>query len=173
VIPASPGAPGAYAIRLGLEEAGRPPAPPLFLNDPQYTVSADGADVGAFTRQIQGPPTFEWTNRAELATIDRSKGATFQWRGVPPDARLFVIAAGANSLGGAGGIFHCAAKAASGHFTIPAEMLANLPSTEPTAGQPVNMVLVMAMRMATDTTKGLDRLWILSIYATGRSVRYR
>jgi uncharacterized protein (TIGR03437 family) len=176
VIPASPGEPGAYSGRLGLEEPGRPPAPALFLHDPQYTVSAVGGDIGPFVREIPGPPSFEWTNRGELATIDRSQGAAFQWRGVPQDARLLVFAAGVNSVGAAGGVCYCAAKPASGRFTIPAEMLANLPSSQTVSGSPANVVFLIALRTSTDTSvpvKGLDQLWTVSMYGTGRRVTYR
>ncbi len=177
VIPASPGELGAYAVRLGLEEPGRQPAPAPFLKDPHYTVSAEGAEkIGPFAREIPGPPVFEWTNGPELATIDRSQGATFQWRGVPPDARMFVVATGANSIGAARGVTYCAANAASGGLTIPAEMLANLPSTEAAAAPPTNIVFLIALRIATDSTvpvKGLDEIWTVSIYATVRQVSYR
>jgi len=127
-------------------------------------------------REIPGPPSFEWTNRGELATIDRSQGAAFQWRGVPQDARLLVFAAGVNSVGAAGGVCYCAAKPASGRFTIPAEMLANLPSSQKVSGAPANVVFLIALRTSTDTTvpvKGLDQLWTISMYGTGRRVTYR
>jgi hypothetical protein len=175
VIPATPGQPGAYSVLLGLEEPGRVPSPALFLkNDPQYTVSAGGAEVGPFARQIAGTPSFEWTNRAELAIIERSKGATFQWRNVPPDARVLVLATGVNSVGAARGVCYCTAKTASGRLTIPPEMLANLPAGEPGPGPPVNVVYLIALRTATPVSvKGLDQLWEISIYATGRRVTYR
>ncbi len=176
VIPASPGEPGAYSVRLGLEEPGSPPAPPLFLNDARFRVSWAGAEIGPSEREIAGPPSFEWLNRTELATIERSRGASFQWRGVPQDARVLVVATAANSVGTAGGACLCAADARSGRLTIPGEMLANFPASNPHPGPPVNMVYLIAFRVnsdSTDTVKGLDRILALSIYATGRRVTYR
>jgi len=176
VIPTSPGKPGAYEVRLGLEEAGRPPAPPLFLNDPKFTVSADGLDIGSFMREIPGPPALEWMNRRELAVIDRSKGATFEWRGAPKDAKVLILAVSVNSARSAGGFCLCSAKATSGRFTVPAEMLANLPSSEPVPGPPVNMVFVISERVTNDSPvpiRGLDQMWEYSTYATGRRVSYR
>jgi hypothetical protein len=176
MIPASPGEPGAYSIRLGLEEPGRPTSPPLFLNDSKYTVSWVGADIGPSTREIAGTPSFEWTNRGEVASIDRSQGATFRWRGVPQDARVLVVAAGANSVGTAGGISFCSANARSGRFSIPGEMLANFPASDPNPGPAVNMVFVIALRAASDTSvpvRGLDQILTFSIYATGRRVTFR
>jgi hypothetical protein len=127
-------------------------------------------------REIPGPPALEWMNRRELAVIDRSKGATFEWRGAPKDAKVLILAVSVNSARSAGGFCLCSAKATSGRFTVPAEMLANLPSSEPVPGPPVNMVFVISERVTNDSPvpiRGLDQMWEYSTYATGRRVSYR
>jgi uncharacterized protein (TIGR03437 family) len=177
IIPASPGEPGAYVARLGLIEPGKPPAPPLFLNDPEYTISSSGGPgVASFTAPLPAPPAFDWTNRGQLGVIDRAKGATFEWRGVPSDALVLILLGSPDTINAAGGVCYCAAKAENGHLTIPAEMLLNLPGTQPVPGPPQNLAFVIAARFssaAPSTIGGLDELWTFSLFISGRRVTYR
>lgn len=174
MIPASPGEPGAYGVRLGLEEPGQPPAPPLFLKAPQFTITGGGGAIGPLNIDIAAPPEFAWTNRAAISAVDRAAPLTVHWRGVAPEARLFVFAAGSNSVSAAGETCYCAVKAKAGQFTIPAALLANVPPTVPSPGRPTNLVALLALRLIHEPSavRGLNQVWAVSIYATGRQVTF-
>ncbi|MGH9559261.1 MAG: hypothetical protein ACRD30_08465, partial [Bryobacteraceae bacterium] len=124
-----------YWAQLGSENPATRRTLPLFLNDSQYRLSVPGGpDIPAFSARLPGIPAFEWANRDALAIVDRSRGATFEWRGVPKDAMVLILAASFDPVSTAGGIVYCAARADPRHFSIPAEILALLPATGREAG---------------------------------------
>jgi uncharacterized protein (TIGR03437 family) len=86
-----------------------------------------GADVGSFdvTLDIRSP-LLTWTNAAEAANIDKSKGLLVKWTGGNPGS--FVIISG--SVPTAQGTFvryQCEVSADAGQFQVPSYILSALP----------------------------------------------
>ena len=59
----------------------------------------------------------------------RSKGLTVNWSGGDPVSTTFLVVAGADLPANASAVVLCMAPQGSASFTIPADVLANLPAT--------------------------------------------
>ncbi len=114
------------------------------LTQGNYTIAGPGgADVGAFTANVDFPGTFTWANRDSIADpIPRSSGLTINWTG--GGSGLVTIAGTAmKAVGGTtqnpvvdATLFTCVAPASAGNFTVPTSVLQQLPpaSSDTTSG---------------------------------------
>ena len=93
-----------------------------------YTItSTGGADVGPFSSTTVFPATFNATNFASIATINRSQPLTFTWTGTGFDQVGIIVATSLTT----GGLQHlttlqCTVPAGPGTYTVPAAALAVL-----------------------------------------------
>jgi hypothetical protein len=90
---------------------------------------AGGKDVGPFTSVLNlTSPLLTWTNLAEAATIDRTKGLLVTWAGGNPGTYVFVTATstspGLQLLGG----YTCLVPIDAGQFAVPSYILSGLPA---------------------------------------------
>lgn len=114
-----------------------------YLTAGNYTVSAPGGPgVGAFSTSVSMPPALNWTNRADLTTVNRANGATVTWTGGDPDG--YVNIHGSSFIGLSqnrfvSSSFSCNARVADRSFTIPSVVLLALP---PSGGQTVGGVTI-------------------------------
>ncbi len=93
-----------------------------------YTITGTGGhDVNAFSATLNVGGSVLWTNKAAIATIDRSQPLTVTWSG-GPDPGAVVIGGYVNSstVGLVG--FVCTADTSAGSFTIPSFILSTLPA---------------------------------------------
>jgi len=90
---------------------------------------AGGKDVGPFTTTLTlANPLITWTNNAEAATVDRSKGLHFTWSGGNPGSYLFLLGTStSDGLQNVGG-FTCLAPIQDGEFTVPDYILSGMPA---------------------------------------------
>ena len=102
---------------------------PLFLESGTFEVqSLGGGDVGAYGGSFQMPAQLVWENRDSLREVVRSRGATVKWSGA--GERLVVVAiASVEPISGTAGMSICVAPQGASQLTVPAEILANLPTT--------------------------------------------
>ena len=135
---------------------------PAFLDPGSYTISGPGGkDVGAFSAALTVANPLTWNNAAQLAAVNRAAGLTVTWSG--GDATQSVIIAGGSTdqkTKKSGG-FVCLAPVSAGTFTVPANVLNDLPPTTATIGSSdsMGMVSVMSMPLTTPpafTAPGLD-----------------
>ena len=107
-----------------------------YLTAGNYTVAAPGGPgVGAFSTSIAMPPALNWTNRADLTTVNRANGATVTWTGGDPDGYINISGSSFISLAQSRFVsssFSCNARVSDRSFTIPAVVLLALP---PSGGQ--------------------------------------
>ncbi|HEX5431214.1 MAG TPA: hypothetical protein VFW83_04560, partial [Bryobacteraceae bacterium] len=166
---------GIYWTRLGSENPASRRNLPLFLNDPRYTFSVPGGrDIAGLSGTIPGIPHFEWINRGALASIDRLRGAAVQWRGVPKDAIVLILAASFDPASTAGGIAYCAAKNGADRFFIPPEILAHFPATGRAAGPARSGVAVIALRLKSGPSiAGADPVRLVSVSVSAREAEFR
>jgi len=131
-----------------------------------------GADVPAFSGTLPGIPALDWTNRDALASIQRSGGATFTWRGVPGGALVLILTGSFDPVSTAGGICYCAATAEMGHLRIPPEMFAQFPASGRVAGSMRSGAALAVVRTETANVRGLDLLRLVSLFMYVRRTEF-
>lgn len=91
-----------------------------------------GAQIGSFSASVTIPAAITWTNMSAAAAIIGSQGFTINWTGGTSGG---VVLISGDSTGSAGidVKFACLARAGSGTFTIPSEVLLSLPNTSTSA----------------------------------------
>jgi uncharacterized protein (TIGR03437 family) len=155
----------------GLSPGRRKPLEPLFLSPGDYTISGRGDPaIGSFRAQAMVPAPLEWTNQNQIDTIDRAKGVAVTWSGAAPSELVIVVASNMDQVTGALGLCACVAPGNAGRFTIPADMLTNLPPSTGEGGLPLS-ALLLARIPAQSTSTGR----VLSVYASldSRTVDFR
>ena len=114
-----------------------------------YTFTGSGGkDIGSFkvALNIQAPLT--WTNRAALASITRSQGATVTWSGGFSNGDVQVNGAVGDKYGSVR--FYCHTPSSAGQLTIPSSILLGMP---PGGG---SLVVTNATAPQTVSASGID-----------------
>jgi uncharacterized protein (TIGR03437 family) len=139
-----PRGPFSYWRALGGFTPGRGKLPePLFLTPGDYIITGRGdPDIGSFRTQATVPAPLEWTNQSQIDAIDRSRDVPVTWNGAGPGDLVIAIAANMDQTTGAMGLCACVAPGNARHFTIPAEMLANVPPSSDEGRLPLNLLLL-------------------------------
>jgi uncharacterized protein (TIGR03437 family) len=167
-----PRGPFTYWRGLGGFSPGRGTLPePLFLTPGDYTITGRGdPDIGSFRAQATVTAPIDWINRSQIDTVDRGKDVAVAWNGAAPGDLVIVIASNMDQVTGAMGLCACVAPANAGHFTIPADMLTNLPPSTGEGGLPLNLLLLARIPAQHTSTGG-----VLAAYASldSRTVQFR
>jgi hypothetical protein len=171
------GSPNTYGGVLG----GNSPVPtahtfPLFLRPGTYRVSGDGPGTGAFEAQVEALKPVRWTDRARIASVDRSRGVTVHWAAARKDSFVLIAAVNADNDTGALGRALCVAPAQPGRFTIPPAVLTNLPPTKPGPGLPLHTLWIIEVPgRPPKPFQGprLDRGIAFYVSASARTVSFR
>ena len=172
---------GPYAGITGLFLAGTLVGLPLtnttFLDPGPFSVSVPGgADVTAASANFDMPQPLTWTNRDQISTISRSSGLNVTWSGGDPNASVFVVGAGIDMPSNSSSIFLCMAPPGASNFTVPGDVLANVPATRTRVTQSRGAVYVGQWNIANPvnvTAAGLDFGSLLPILASGKTVVYQ
>jgi uncharacterized protein (TIGR03437 family) len=169
--------PGYYRARLGSAGISHQETPlPLFLEPGEVTLQGTGGkDVGPFTVLFHVPAPFDWTDRDATSVVDRRRGVTVHWKGTTRDQVMLIVARNIDQITTAIGLTVCVAKAPAGQFTLPPELLANVPITRDMPGTPYDELVIGALEGTLPSIRatGLSGGFVLSVYATGRIVEYR
>jgi uncharacterized protein (TIGR03437 family) len=111
--------------------------PDGYLVAGNYTFNngSGGADVGGFNAQFNFPGNTNWTNRAAIASVNRSQGVTVNWSGGDPNGmvQIFGYSVSDTTDNAIAGFFNCIERASAGAFTVPPHVLLALPPS-PTGG---------------------------------------
>ena len=174
-VPRSHGAASRYWVLLGSEDPSRRRNLPLFLDQPRFTISTAGSAVPALSRTLPGLPKLEWTNQDQLATVERDRGITFQWRGAEQNTMVLLLAISFDRLGTAGYITYCNADPKAGHMSLPAEMLREFPLTGHAGGPLRSGAMLIGVHLETGippAASGLDALSLISAIVYARRVDF-
>jgi uncharacterized protein (TIGR03437 family) len=154
-----------YEATLGGGEPGDDEFLPNYLDPGQYTVDngAGGTDVGPFQAMLTIPnPPFTWTNQNSILTVPRTQDLTVTWSG-GDSANEYVVIGGASTRTDLQviGSFVCTERSSAGQFTVPSEVLSNLPASSPWLGEddPTSGLMVAAapgLDAGKFTAQGLD-----------------
>jgi uncharacterized protein (TIGR03437 family) len=174
---------GMYRARLGAGgSAIARGVPERFLEPGNYRLEVrGGADTGPFAPEFSFPNEFQWLDRDQIATVDRSRGVTVHWSGIPPagDGREQLVAAvvrNVDLITTAIGTCLCTAKASAGQITIPASMLANIPVSIQHRGERYDKLVLGSLSAKVIPglkIKGVDEAVIFTVHDNGRIVDFK
>jgi uncharacterized protein (TIGR03437 family) len=110
-----------------------------------------GGQIGSFNVSVTLPPPVTWTNMAAASSITASQGFTVNWTGGTTGG-LVLITGDSTGTAGLDVTFKCIAPAASGTFTIPAEVTLSMPNTTTSA----SLSLISLENPVSFAASGLD-----------------
>ncbi len=149
---------------------------PLFLDGGAYTISGPGGkDVGAFSASITVGTPLTWTNQAQVNTVNRSQDLSLTWSGGDSGANIVILGGSSDQKTKKTGGFFCLAPANSNSFTVPANILQDLPVTGSVIGSSdsLSMIAIGALPMANPpsfTAPGLTAGRVFATSIAGKSV---
>jgi hypothetical protein len=144
------------------------PTGPLIFNSGTFTISGPGGkDVGAFSTSITLGTPLTWTNQAQITSITRGTPFTLTWTGGDPSQTVLIMGGSSNQKTKESGGFFCMAPISAGSFTIPANVLNDMPATGSTIGtsDTMGMLMIGALPMSSPqkfTAPGLDSGMVFS-----------
>jgi uncharacterized protein (TIGR03437 family) len=145
----------------------------LYLDPGAYQISASGgADVKAFQVNVTVPTPFTWTNRDQLATVDRTQPLTVSWSGAGSQT-LAVEGAVTDSPSNSSAVFVCVGASGATSITVPPTVLAALPASRPLKNQTKAALYLATVPFANGTTfsaSGLDAGIASAVYNFGRTI---
>jgi len=149
----------------------------LFLQPGGYQIQAGGgAEVGAARASFDVPMPFTWSNRGQLATVDRSRELELTWTGVPSTHSIIVLGASADLPVNVTGIFACAAPQGATQFRVPPYILRTLPAGRQNLTKSIGHLYLLAAPVndpARMQATGLDAGFAFGLHMQGRTVAYR
>jgi len=148
----------------------------LSLNPGKYTVQGGGTDVGSFTATLNVPQAITWTNRDQLTEVNRSEPLTISWSGAGPSDIVGVVGFGLDPPTNSGTAFACLAQPGASSFTVPADVLTNLPATEQYVSNSTDVIYLVSVpqsAMAAISAGGLDTGVALFAYVNGKTVIFQ
>lgn len=168
---------GANAVYLGGSISNNILPSTLFLNPGSYTVQGfGGADVGPFSTQFAIPQPVNWTNRTSITTVNRSQPLTLTWSGGDSGQVVSIIGFGEDLPTNSSAVFACLAPQGSSSFTVPTDILANLPATRANPLHSKDVIYMMVLSgsslqniNATGLTAGITSYYSI----TGKTVVYQ
>lgn len=170
---------GSYSGDLG---GGIPGAggQPDFLDSGNYTFNngngGTGANaVGAFTGNYALSAPINWTNEAQVSSINRAEGQRITWTGGDANTTVFIAGSSEDSATNTSAAFFCTERATAGSFTVPASVLLALPVNTGSSVTDLNAVFFVGSIQAPGrfTAPGLDVGIIQALTLIGKPVAFR
>lgn len=132
----------------------------LFLDPGSYTLQGfGGMDIGPFSTSFTIPQPLTWTNRLQTNTLSRAQPLTISWSGGDTGQAVAILGFGEDLPTNTSAVFVCLAPQGAASFTVPADLLANLPATRPNVLQSKDVIYLMGLAgssVKSITAKGLD-----------------
>jgi hypothetical protein len=148
----------------------------LFLNTGAFTINAaGGADIPAFSVPFNMPAAFTWTNRNSLNSVIRSQPLTLSWTGTAPNATVFIAGGGVDIPNSATTAFVCVVPSGALSFTVPQQVLANIPAQHTRASQSLGVIYIGEMPLSSPTTfsAGSSPGQVMPAQVLGKSVSFQ
>jgi len=169
--------PGISVVQLGAAIPSLPLTNQPFLDSGGLTLAtAGGNDIGDSSTDAPVPQAFTWSNRDQVLAITRSKGLSITWTGGDPAATTFIVAADVDVPTNSSALALCMAPPGNTDFTIPPDVLTNLPATRARAIQSRGVVYVGQWNLASPvgvSAGGLDFGAFLPIFVGGKTVSFQ
>ncbi len=148
--------------------------PALFLDPGTIVVTgAGGVDVPAFQISLSAPRPFQWTDRDQISSIDRSSPLTVHWKGAQ-DGTVVVGATNIDQVTTASGTCVCAERGSAGKLTIPPALMGNIPASSDVEGIRYDRLFIGSVGLRTSPGfSTIERSMVITAYALGRVVEFR
>jgi uncharacterized protein (TIGR03437 family) len=122
----------------------------LFLSPGSYNVMGFGGSgteaVGAFSTNFTVSQPITWTNQASTVFVPRSQPLTLNWTGGNSNDSDFIIGMGVDLPTNSSSIFVCSVPWGMNSFTVPADILANMPATRQNPLQSKDVMYIMDLQ---------------------------
>lgn len=132
----------------------------LFLDPGSYTLKGvGGMDISAFSTSYNIPQPVTWTNRSTTNVVPRTQPLTLNWSGGDSSQTVAIMGFGEDLPTNSSAVFVCIAPAGSSSFTVPTDMLTNLPPTRPNPLQSLDVIYLVTLSgssMNSLNASGLD-----------------
>jgi len=172
----NPGEVGFYGADLGGSKPSSRVIRPLFLEPGDFQVSSEGGpDAGRFSVKLHVGSKFEWTNRDQLTSVDRSRGVTLTWHGLEPGRMMGAVALNVDQDTAAMGMSFCLAAPGASSITIPPPLLSNIPASRNAPGIPYNALGLASLPMKPEplSAEKLDAAYALFMYLDAKTVEFK
>lgn len=165
-----------YSATVGTGDAGN------YADAGRYTFTGPGGpDVGSFSATIDVAPELTWTNRTNVATVDRSQPVTLTWSGGEPTTLVTIEGVSTTVQGSTATVtsFQCFARNTDRQFTVPVSILSRMfPSSRISAGA-VSILIRGSLAIASVgtgarlTATGVDYLTAGNQWGVAQTVEYK
>ncbi len=149
----------------------------LYLTPGSYTVTGmGGANIGPFSTTFTVPQLLNWTQQSTLGVVPRNQPLTLNWTGSSEGDLDFVIGVGVDLPTNSSSIFVCTVPYETNSFTVPADILANLPATRPNPLQSKDVIYLFSIpgpSIANLKATGLDSGSTSSYIILGKTVLFQ
>jgi uncharacterized protein (TIGR03437 family) len=133
----------------------------LFLDPGSYTLKGfGGINIGAFSTPFTIPPPPTWTNRDQLTLVNRAQPLTITWTGGDTGQVVKIVGFGEDLPTNSSAVFACIAPPGATSFTIPPDILSNLPPTRANPLQSKDVIYLVTLAGSSVQNldaKGLDQ----------------
>jgi hypothetical protein len=133
----------------------------LFLDPGSYTVNGlGGPDVGAFSTTFSIPQPPSWTNRDQLTLVNRTQPLNIAWTGGDAGQVVEIIGFGEDLPTNSSAVFACIAPPGATSFSVPPDILSNLPPTRANPLQSKDVIYLVTLAgssLQNLNAKGLDQ----------------
>jgi uncharacterized protein (TIGR03437 family) len=145
----------------------------LFLDPGSYTIQGfGGGDVGAFSTNFPIPQPPTWTNRNSLLNVDRSQPLSLSWTGGDGQT-VAIIGIGEDLPTNSSAAFVCMAAQGAASFTVPTDILSNLPASRANPLQSKDVIYLLSLAgssVQNISASGLDQGITAFYYVNGKTV---
>jgi hypothetical protein len=159
---------------LGSSVTGLTLNPGLLLNPGAFPfIGPGGKDVPAFSTSFNMPAPITWTNRDQVATINRTHPLTVTWTGASASQTVSIVGGVVDLPTNSSALFQCVAPSGVSSFTVPPAILSTLPATRALPSQSKSVLFVGTLpggTSSTFTTAGLNSAVVVPIVLSGRPV---
>ena len=147
-------------------------ATPYLLEGSYSVTGAGGPDIGPFSVDVGVAAPVEWTNREEVALIDRAEDLVLEWAGGAPSSVVAALGGNTDTPSNSMAAFFCLADAETGTLTVPAWVLGAIPPSRAQPDQSEGVVTLSTTGSEADrfSADGLDNGFALGLSVTGKTV---
>ena len=151
----------------------------LYLTPGSYSLTGMGGmggRIGAFSTNFTLPQPLNWTNQSSLGVVMRSQPLTLNWTGGGDEDSNFVIGLGVDLPTNSSSIFVCSVPPGAHSFTVPSDVLANLPATRPNPLQSKDVIYLFSIPDASEANlnaTGLDVGYTATYIIDGKTVIFQ
>ncbi len=170
--------PSLNIVPFGMDfSGGATPLKPLILTPGSFTVSTSGGtDIASLQASSNIPTPITWTNRDQVANIDRTQPLTVTWTGATATQTVSIVGGAVDLPTNSSALFQCIAPSGATSFTVPAAILSALPASRRLPSQTKAVLFVGTLPLGATsvvTAAGLDTAVLLPIFINGRTVAFR